>query len=150
MNKWGSTATVGGCAFPFLFTLRSSVGGGVRARLKRGRVPTTIIIRHVTLFIFFPLFIPDLIFLICSNPSGVKWAPSLINWATFLKYSKSLAFSPWSGYLSKYGIIFWLISENSVTQKSPRGLPDLCLNLPQLKKVTKLWSSCSSRICWDI
>lgn len=102
------------------------------------------------LWVYFTRFIPAWICLICSNPSKVKWAELFINFATCLKSSKSLAFTPTIGYISKNGIIFSVRSDNLLTIKSPAKPPFLCLYLPQSKYLIKERRSCSSRVCWVI
>ncbi|KAG0122705.1 hypothetical protein HOY82DRAFT_468326, partial [Tuber indicum] len=59
-----------------------------------------------------PLFIPDFILRILSNPASFRCALVFINSVTLQKSSKSLDFTPTILYLLKKGIIFSVRSEN--------------------------------------
>lgn len=83
-------------------------------------------------------FILDLIKIILSNPSLVKWPLDLTISDAYLKSSKSLAFAPYIGYSLKKGIILSTIWEIFHTANVP--MPDFSTieKEPQPKTCTKL------------
>ena len=97
-----------------------------------------------------PLFIPDFILRIWSNPDAVKWVLLCINSATLQKSEKSLDFTPWRLYLSKNGMILSVKSVNLLIWKSHASLLDLTVTLPQSKNLVKLCTIAISLECWVI